>query len=71
MNAPVAGLTSDGIERYLRESRVDEETVASVRSVVDACDAARYAAATATAERGREIAARTRRILAAIERGER
>ena len=71
MNAPVAGLTSDGIERYLRDSRVADETVASLRSVIDACDAARYAAATATADRGREIAARAREVLAAIERGTR
>jgi hypothetical protein len=71
MNAPVAGLTSDGVERYLRDGRVADETIASVRTIVDACDAARYAAASATSERGREIAARARDALVAIERGAR
>lgn len=69
MNAPVAGLTSDGIERYLRGRGSADEVVASVRDIIDVCDAARYAAAAATVDRGREMAARARTVLAAIERG--
>lgn len=68
MNAPVAGLTSDGVERHLRASRFGDDVVRSVRGIIDACDAARYAASAATADRGREVAARARDVLLAIEK---
>lgn len=70
MNAPVAGLTIDSIESYLHESRAGEEAIASVRGVIDACDAARYAAA-AGADGGHEVAARARGVVASLEKGTR
>lgn len=66
MNAPVAGLTSDDIERYLRESKVGEDVIASVRAVIDACDAARYAAA--GADPVPAVVARARDAMVAIEK---
>ncbi len=72
MNAPVAGLTIDSIEAYLREAHADDDAIASVRSVIDACDAARYAAAVAGgAESGHEVAARARSVVASLEKGAR
>jgi hypothetical protein len=66
MNAPVAGLTSDDIERYLRESKIGDDVIASVRAVIDACDAARYAAA--GTEPAPAIVARARDAMIAIEK---
>lgn len=71
MNAPVAGLTSDDIEDYLRETRAGEETTASVRSVIGACDAARYAVGAADSASGIEIAERARACITTLERGAR
>ncbi|HEU4930058.1 MAG TPA: BatD family protein [Candidatus Krumholzibacteria bacterium] len=70
-NAPAAGLTSDDIEKYLRSSNASDDTVAAVREIVAACDAARYAAGAASAERGMQIAARSRDVIAALEKGRR
>jgi hypothetical protein len=71
MNAPVAGLTVDSIEAYLREARAGDDAIASVRGVIDACDAARYAAAAGGAERGHEVASRARSVIASLEKGTR
>jgi len=71
MNAPVAGLTSDGIESYLRGAQSDEGVIESVRGVIDACDAGRYAASGAEADRGQEIVARTRAAITSLEKGSR
>lgn len=71
MNAPVAGLTTDAVEAHLRETHASEEVTASLKAVIDACDAARYAAGAADVERGREGAARAREALIALERGSR
>ncbi len=70
-NAPAAGLTSDDIEATLRASNAADDTVAAVREIVGACDAARYAAGAVSAERGIQIAARTREVVAGLERGRR
>ena len=70
-NAPTAGLTSDDIETYLRASGAGDDTVASVRDIMAACDAARYAVGAASAERGLQIAARSRDVIASLERGRR
>ncbi|HXV12837.1 MAG TPA: BatD family protein [Candidatus Krumholzibacteria bacterium] len=71
MNAPVAGLTTDALEAYLRETHASDEVATSLKSVIDACDAARYAAGAASADNGRETAARARDALIALERGAR
>jgi hypothetical protein len=68
MNAPVAGLTTDAVERHLRETRASEAVATALKSVVDACDAARYAAAAASVDLGRETAARARDALVALEK---
>jgi hypothetical protein len=70
MNAPAAGLTTDGIEAYLRELNAGDDVVASVRGVINACDAARYASGGGT-DGGRETAARAREALVALERDSR
>jgi hypothetical protein len=71
MNAPVAGLTTDAVEHHLRETRASEAVATSLKAVVDACDAARYAAGAASADKGRETAARAREALIALEKGAR
>jgi len=68
MNAPVAGLTSEIIEGYLHQCHAGDETIASVRAVVDACDAARYAAGAVSGERASEILTLTHDAIASFER---
>jgi len=70
-NAPTAGLTSDDIENTLRASHAGDDTVAAVREIIAACDAARYAVGAASAERGVQLAVRTREVIAGLERGRR
>jgi hypothetical protein len=70
-NAPVAGLTADSIDAFLRDARVADETIASVRGVIDACDAARYAAPAGAGEGGHDIATRARSVITTLERGAR
>ena len=71
MNAPVAGLTADSIDAFLRDARVADETIASVRGVIDACDAARYAAPAGAGTGGHDIATRARSVITTLERGAR
>ncbi len=71
MNAPVAGLTSEAIEEYMRHAGAGEDAVASVRAVIGACDAARYAAGAASGERGAEIVALARGAMVGLERSKR
>jgi hypothetical protein len=68
MNAPVAGLTGDAIESFLRERRLDDDTVAAVRRVIAECDAARFAPGLAGAESGRALARAARAAIGAVER---
>lgn len=68
MNAPVAGLTSDGIEAFLTSKGFDGGPVAAIRGVIAECDAARYAAGGADADRGQTLARSTRDALVAVER---
>jgi len=68
MNAPVAGLTSDAIQTFLAASQVGDEQVTAIRSVIDACDAARYAAGPADAGAGSTLARAARDSIHAVER---
>ncbi len=68
MNVPVAGLTTEVVEGCLRDAGASDEIAASLRSVIDACDTARYAAGAAGVDQGRETAARASDALAALEK---
>jgi BatD DUF11 like domain len=68
MNAPVAGLTRDAIEAYLSARQVGDTQLAAIRSVIDACDAARYAAGPADADAGSRLARAARDAIHAVER---
>jgi hypothetical protein len=68
MNASAAGLTADGVGAYLGQRGVDDETSAAVRRVVGACDAARFAVGSSSAEGGLEIADQTRDVLRTMEK---
>jgi hypothetical protein len=70
-NAPTAGLTSDDIENTLRAAHAGDDTVAAVREIIAACDAARYAVGAASTDRGVQLAVRTREVIAGLERGRR
>ncbi len=67
-NAPVAGLTSESIEAHLRATNASDDTLQAVRGVVDACDAARYAAGAADATEGMAVVTRARDALTSLER---
>jgi hypothetical protein len=71
MNVSAAGLTVDSLETFLREGGVGEDLVSATRKVIGACDAARFAAGGASADRGLEIAAEAHEVLRSIERGRR
>ncbi|HEX6791802.1 MAG TPA: BatD family protein [Candidatus Krumholzibacteria bacterium] len=67
-NVPPASLSSETIATWLESKHADPARIDTVRRVIGACDMARYAAATARADDGRELAKSARESLAAIER---
>lgn len=68
MNAAHAGLTAGAIVEFLQSRGCDEDTIAKVQSALSESDAARFAAAGASAQRGREAVAAARETLRAIEK---
>ena len=68
MNAASAGLTAEAVEWFLEGKGVDDDTAATVKRIIGACDAARFAAGPSSADDGVEIAAAASDILRAIER---
>ena len=64
---PTAGLTSPRIVELLRERGVDEETAALVMDGLDACDLARFAPTTHTAEHAGDLLDRARNGIESIE----
>jgi hypothetical protein len=68
-NVPVASLSNESIAQWLEANGADASRIDEMRRVIAACDMARYAAASADATQGRELAKMSRDALAAIERG--
>jgi hypothetical protein len=68
MNAASAGLTAEAVETFLEGKGVDDDTVATVKRIIGACDAARFAAGPSSADDGVEIAAAASDVLRAIEK---
>jgi hypothetical protein len=70
-NVPVAGLTRDDVDGFMRTAGAADDVASEVRAVIDACDAARYASGAADTTRGLEVATRARTALATLERSAR
>ena len=68
MNVPPAGVTSADVDAYLRGRGVDETLIASIGSVIGACNVARYAAGAAGTIDGAELASEARDALTAAEK---
>jgi hypothetical protein len=68
MNTASAGLTAEAVESFLEGRGVDDDTVATVKRIIGACDAARFAAGPSSAADGVGIAAAASDVLRAIER---
>jgi hypothetical protein len=68
LNVSAAGLTAGTLETFLRDHGAVEEDTAALRSVIGACDAARFAAGDAPADRGLEVTTKARDVLRSIER---
>ncbi|MBI4720152.1 MAG: protein BatD [Chitinivibrionia bacterium] len=68
MDVSAAGLTSPGIEEYLANRKVPEELRRETRSIMDACDAARYAQASVGQAGAGDTLARSQRLLRTLEK---
>jgi hypothetical protein len=68
MNVPPAGLTSDAIESFLHARGAGDDTVDVVRTVLRECDAARFAAGSVSAGKGRDTVSRAESALRTIEK---
>lgn len=69
MNVARAGLTSDRVIEFMQQRGTDAETMSDLVSVVRACEAARYAAGSMTADQAARIVAEARPVLRKLEKG--
>ncbi len=67
-NVSAAGLTFDEIEKYLHGHGVSEDRVRELRSILDTCDAARYAGSSLDDRAAGETAKRAAEVLRDIEK---
>jgi hypothetical protein len=61
-------LTGDNLERTLSDNSVDRETVEQIRACLEECDFARFVSASDSADRMRELSARVRKNIDALEK---
>jgi hypothetical protein len=61
-------LTGDTLERALSQNSIPHETVEEVKACLRECDFGRFVSASASTDRMRELAARIRKSIEALEK---
>ncbi|NIM19233.1 MAG: hypothetical protein GTO51_02510 [Candidatus Latescibacteria bacterium] len=68
MNAAPAGLTLEAVENFLERQRVEEDEIAGLRSLLNACDAAKYSAGSLSGTLARETLESASRMIKSLEK---